>query len=220
MGQEQERASKETTPEASRDATNIDATNIKVTEPQQTPQESDRAQRSALATSEWSNPFTAMRKLMDDVNRFFSGFGFGMPSIFGPTSPFEMVPRGLWVPAIETFERDGKLVLCTDLPGLRREDVQVEVLGDELVISGERKQEEEETRGGRQYSERRYGSFERRITLPVGIEASNIEASFENGVLEVSLTVPPGRESRKIEVKSGTQTREEEESGGRPESIH
>ncbi|HVJ89325.1 MAG TPA: Hsp20/alpha crystallin family protein [Labilithrix sp.] len=166
-------------------------------------------------SDEFTSPFVAMRRMMENVDRLLSGFGFGLPSLFtapATAMPLGMIGGGPWVPAIEAFEREGKLVLSTDLPGLRREDVHVEVAGDELIVSGERKQEEKRTAGGRAYSERRYGSFERRITLPKGVDPKSIEASFDNGVLEISLAVP-GQESRKIEVKSGTKKKEKGEGG-------
>jgi HSP20 family protein len=205
MAQEQETTSQEKEREQ-------EAKSIQVSKPQETARVPQGVPRSALAPPEWSSPFGAMRRLMEDMDRLFSGFG--MPSLFGPTvRPLEVTGPGFWVPAIESFERNGKLVLHTDLPGLRREDIHVEVVGNELVVSGERKEEERETRGGRHYSERRYGAFERRITLPAGLAPESIDASFDNGVLEISLPIP-GRESRRIEIKSPSKTAEESEQAG------
>ncbi len=209
MAQEQKTASEEKAQET---------TSVEVSQPQEQGKALERPSRGGLATTEWANPFATMRRLMNDMDRFLSGFGFGpSSSLFGPVTPFEMIERDVWTPAIETFEREGKLVLRTDLPGLRREDVNVEIIGNELVVSGERKQEKERTAGGRHYSERRYGSFERRLTLPEGIKEENIEASFDNGVLEVSLAVP-GRETHKIEVKSGSSKKAE--GGGQEGEVH
>lgn len=206
MAQEEKTSSKEKTQES--------PTSVQVTEPEQERKTAlERPQVGELATSEWTSPFGTMRRLMSDMDRFLSGIGFGPSSLFAPLAPFQM-GRDVWTPVIETFERDGKLVLRTDLPGLCREDVNVEVVGDELVVSGERKHESEKTAGGRCYSERRYGSFERRLTLPEGINLDDIEACFDNGVLEISLAIP-GREARKIEIK-GAKAAE----GGQGGDVH
>lgn len=163
-------------------------------------------QRAGLSRQEAFSPFGMVRRLMEDMDRIF---GFGPTGGGLPTrqlDPFENMGQELWVPAIETFERDGKLVLHAELPGLRSEDVKIEVIGRELVISGERRQEQEKTRGGRAYSERRYGSFERRLSLPTELQPENVEATFDNGILEVAFPVPEQRKSRTVEVKSRSGT--------------
>jgi len=174
----------------------------------------------ALARAGYSSPFTMMSRLMDEMDRAFSSFGVGVPSLFRPfAEPFRGLETAVWSPEIETFERDGRLVVRADLPGLRQEDVKVEVCGDELVIAGERTEDKEETKGGRRYSERRYGSFERRFTLPEGCDPESVDASFDNGVLEVSFAAPeqPKPKSRKVEIKSGTgQAQKKGEGGGEP----
>jgi HSP20 family protein len=174
-----------------------------------------RPTRGALGRQEiWSHPFAFAQRMMDEMDRMFSRFGFG-PSMLAPLSVFEPAREGPWVPSVETFERDGRLVLRADLPGLEQGDIKVEVVGDELVISGERKKEVERETAGQYYSERRYGSFERRMTLPVDCDPESIEATFENGVLEVSLAIPEQAPSktRTIEVRSGHPE-------GGPRSIH
>jgi len=174
-----------------------------------------------MRRGEISSPFSMMSRFMEDMDRLLSGFGLGgFPTLF---RPFEEETIGAlapaaWSPAIETFERDGRLVVRADLPGLKPEDVKVEVTGDELVISGERTENKEETRGGRRYSERRYGSFERRFTLPEGCDPENVEASFENGVLEVSLAAPQREKprTRKVQIKGGAPKAQQEKGGTEP----
>jgi HSP20 family protein len=159
---------------------------------------------------------SAFRRFMDDM---FSGFGFG-----GGLSPMELLGAAVWSPVIETIQKGDRLVFRVDLPGLGEEDVNVEIVGDELVISGERKQERQETKGGRFYSERRYGSFERRIVLPEGLDPESVEAKFDNGVLEVSVPLPERAttRSKKIDIKGAPREKEKEkeESDKVVESIH
>lgn len=177
----------------------------------------ERATRAtAVSRPEWTSPFSAMRRFMDEIDELFSSFGFGAPTMLAPRA-LERV-GGVWSPTIETLTRDERLVFRVDLPGLRREDVKVEIADDELVISGERTQSEREAKGGTLYSERRYGAFERRLTLPEGCDLGTVEAVFDNGVLEVSLAGPKRAtpSSRKIEIKHGAVGSEQ----GGPESIH
>jgi HSP20 family molecular chaperone IbpA len=104
-------------------------------------------------------------------------FGFGgswLGSSYGrnrfPTSLGEF-RQSLWSPQIETFEREGKLVIRADLPGLTKDDVNVEITDDAINISGERRNEDEERREGYYRSERSYGGFFRSIQLPEGANA-------------------------------------------------
>jgi HSP20 family protein len=112
-----------------------------------------------------------------------------------------------WIPAVETFELDGKLVIQTDLPGLAADDVAVEVANGILTISGERRDEQEiEDRGSRR-TERRYGRFTRSLALPEGAQVEQIQASFRDGVLEI--TVPLAQtavqQRRTIDVKQSSE---------------
>lgn len=182
--------------------------NIQVAQPEE--EKSTEIERPWRGRSSMLDPFTMLKRLMSD---------FGMPSLFG--SSLDIGGGDFWAPAIETFERGGNVVLRAELPGLKPEDVRVEVVGDELVVSGERKEEKTEGKGSRRYSERRYGSFERRLTLPPGVDENKIEAKFDSGVLEVSVAVPEKRTSHKIDVKAGaTAKNEKSEKTEPPGSIH
>jgi HSP20 family protein len=104
---------------------------------------------------------------------------------------------------VEVLERGDNIVVRADLPGLGRDDVQVEVDDDVLVIRGERREERETTEGKLYRSERSYGSFYRAIPLPENTDSSAVQASFKDGVLEVTLPKPREvtRTAKKVEVK-------------------
>ena len=92
-----------------------------------------------------------------------------------------------WAPAIDVVTDDGNLVLTAELPGVKQEDVNITLHEGVLTISGERKTEQEEERGGYYVRERRYGSFSRSLSVPEGVDESKIHARYENGVLEVTV---------------------------------
>lgn len=194
----------------------------------------------------WGNsPFAMMRRMMDDMDRLFSDFGFMHPgqlasSLFG-SDPFpsatpqrtlgggaapdtRLAPQqgrgqqelqrgrqggalsslqGLWSPQVEVFERGNNLVVRADLPGLSRQDVDVELDEDALIIRGHRHNELESENEGYYRSERSYGSFYRAIPLPEGVDASACNATFKDGVLEVTLPKPerPQSRTRRIDVR-------------------
>lgn len=154
----------------------------------------------ARARAYRGSPFTMMRRMMDDMDRLFEDFGFG--GVARELAPFRGAEMDVFSPAIEVLEREGKLIVKADLPGMKREDIRVNIDENELVLEGERKSEREEKREGYYQSERSYGSFQRRIPLPRGVDPQTCDASFENGVLEVSLNLPKGAR-RKIEVRGG-----------------
>jgi HSP20 family protein len=131
----------------------------------------------------FTNPFAMMRRMHDEMDRVFSDLFGGRPANAEPGGGVAS-----WAPAVEVSEREDQLSVCAELPGLKPEDVKVEVTDDALVIEGERKQEHEERQGGRWHSERRYGRFCRTIPLPEGADSEQIRADFKNGELRV--TVP------------------------------
>jgi HSP20 family protein len=109
----------------------------------------------------------------------------------------------MWAPQIEVLENEKTLTVRADLPGLNKEDINVEIKDDFLVVSGERKLEEEEKREGFYRSERNYGSFYRAIPLPEGAKMDNAKATFVNGVLEVNIEVPAAlHKGRKLEIST------------------
>jgi HSP20 family protein len=116
---------------------------------------------------------------------------------------FDVLDQGLWSPQIEVFERGNELVIRADLPGLKKENVQLEVADDALIIRGERRSEIEDQESGFYRTERVYGSFYRAIPIPEHVEADQIKASFNDGVLEIRLPRPQQRQSgaRRVDIR-------------------
>jgi HSP20 family protein len=107
-----------------------------------------------------------------------------------------------WAPAIDVTTQNGNLVIRAELPGVKPEDVDIRLHDNVLTISGERKAEAEEERGGYYIRERRYGSFSRSLTLPQGTDESKINARFENRVLEVTVEGAAAvREPKRIQIE-------------------
>jgi HSP20 family protein len=133
------------------------------------------------------NPFSLMRRMTEEMDRVFGDSGLAR----------ESVGNGLWSPAIEVSEAGGNYVVRAELPGLKPEDVKVEIENDALVLQGERKFERDEEKGGVHRTEIRYGQFFRSIPLPEGANAEQVRARFENGVLEVTVPLPERKSPRK-----------------------
>jgi HSP20 family protein len=133
------------------------------------------------------SPFAFMQRFMSDMDSLFGDFGFGES---GLPSRWRTGGANMWLPQIDVTTRDGQLLVHADLPGLKQEDVRLSVRDGVLTVAGERQDKHEENRGGVYRRERSYGSFSREIALPEGIEPESIKASFENGVLEVTMPVP------------------------------
>jgi HSP20 family protein len=153
---------------------------------------------SALARrTEADDPFGLFRQMTSELDRMFEGFGW--PSFYARP----LVEKATWLPEIEVFEKDNRLVTKVDLPGMKKEDVKVEVTDGHLTISGERKSESEEKKERFYRSERQYGSFYRSVPLPEGAKLEDVKATFSDGVLEVSLPLPakPEAKVRTVEVK-------------------
>jgi len=100
------------------------------------------------------------------------------------------------------FEKEDKFVVKAELPGMKEEDIDISVVGDTLTIKGERKAESEVKEEDYYCCERSYGNFSRSIAVPPNVDAKNIEASFEDGVLEVNLPKVPEVKPKKIAVSA------------------
>ena len=147
------------------------------------------------------NPSTLVRRFIDEVDRLADDFGLGR----GLLSSVERGLPGAWAPQIEMFERGGQLIVHADLPGLRKDDVKVELFDDAVTIEGERRNQRDEKQEGFYRSERSYGRFFRRVPLPQGVNTDDAKASFRDGVLEVTMPAPKSKSkaARKLEIGDG-----------------
>jgi HSP20 family protein len=144
-------------------------------------------------------PHRAWQRIADEMDRMMSGFGLGSRWAAAPL--WRTGEASLWAPDIDVYQKDDQLVIKADLPGLRKDEVSVEIADDGVTIQGERKIERQEDREGYFRSERSYGNFCRVIPLPEGAMTDQAKATFHDGVLEVTLPAPPqATKGRKLEI--------------------
>jgi HSP20 family protein len=148
-----------------------------------------------------------MRRFGEEMDRLFEDFGYG--SALAPRNFTQVVP---WSPEVEVFQRDGQLVVRAALPGLTKEDVQVELRDDAVILRGERRQEHEEEREGYYRCEVSHGSFYREIPLPKGVKTDDARATFHDGVLEITMQAP------KQETRGRQLQIQDAQAGGQPQA--
>lgn len=148
-----------------------------------------------LQKREDTNPFAFMRRITEELDRAFVSDS-GIPG-------FSQFYSRVWVPDLEVFERGNKFFVRVDLPGLKKENVKIEVTHDELTIEGERRFAKEDKEDGFYRTERTYGTFYRRIAIPEHVKAEAAAATFKDGVLEIEMpTIPiPEAKTRTVEIK-------------------
>lgn len=138
------------------------------------------------------SPFAELDQLGDRLRRM-------LEETFGDFTPALTETAG-WVPNVDLEEQDDAYVVEAELPGARREDVNIELVGRELSIKGEMKEKERE--GILRRRTRRVGRFEFRVTLPDQVEPDQIDARLEDGVLTVRIPKAERAQRRRIEVKA------------------
>jgi HSP20 family protein len=145
----------------------------------------------------FDNPLSLMQRMADDMDRLFEQFGFG-----GLALTPSLGAASLWSPQVDVLRRGDKLVVRADVPGMNKEDLHVDVEDNVLTIRGERREEHEDRDEGVFRSERSYGEFYRAIPLPDGVNADACEATYQNGVLEVTLQAPEtDRSTKRIPIR-------------------
>jgi HSP20 family protein len=155
-----------------------------------------------MALIRWE-PVRELNTLQNEMNRLFN-------SVFDTPQPNGNASVRRWIPAMDLVETADDFVLRADLPGLSEGDVNIELEDSVLTVSGERKSEHEERTEGYYRAERASGSFARSLTLPEGVNADGIKATFDKGVLEIRIPKPEERKPRKVAISVG---------GGEPKTI-
>jgi HSP20 family protein len=153
----------------------------------------------AMAIERWRprrgiTPWRPFRELEEWERRFDDLFG-------RPLWRLPVEERG-WMPAVDVFEKEDRFVVKAELPGMKEDDIDVSVVGDTLSIKGEKKTETEIKDEDYYRCERSYGSFYRSIPIPSNVDSDKIEASFEDGVLEVALPKSAKIKPKKIAVSA------------------
>lgn len=132
-----------------------------------------------------------LSRLRDQLGQIFEQPDFALTDLMG----------GGWMPAVDVLEDKEKLTVKAELPGFKREELEVSVHENNLIISGERKSEEERKDGEFYRSERFYGRFHRAVSLPAAVDIEKISASYRDGVLTVTLPKTDQAKTKQIEVK-------------------
>jgi HSP20 family protein len=147
-----------------------------------------------MAIVRW-DPVRELDSLQGDMNRLFDRFFEGRAPNGGSRR---------WIPAMDLVETEGHLVLRGDLPGLTEDDVDIEIKDNVLTVSGERTSESEDKGAGYHRVERAFGRFSRSLTLPQGVDAEQVEANFDNGVLEVRIPKPAEAKPTRVQIGKGS----------------
>ena len=114
----------------------------------------------------------------------------------------EFLPmRGEWIPSVDVSETKDALVVKAEIPGMESKDIDISLSGDLLTIKGEKKQKTEEKKENYHRIETRYGAFSRTIRVPVSVDSNKIEASYEKGILKITLPKKEEIKAKQIEIK-------------------
>ncbi len=146
-----------------------------------------------MAIVRWMDPFRDVMGIQDRMNRLFEDFltrGRGRE---------EGIEAGAWAPAVDIYETDNDVVVKAELPGVKKDEIGVEVKAGVLTLRGERKFEKEVKEENYHRVERSYGSFLRAFTLPTSVEEDKVSAKLAEGVLEIHL--PKKAEAKPKQIK-------------------
>ncbi|MFH1639804.1 MAG: Hsp20/alpha crystallin family protein [Chloroflexota bacterium] len=149
-------------------------------------------------------PIRDVERVFDEMEQTFEDV-FGRP--FYPVAWGRLPAVRAWSPTLEVFELEDEYVMKAELPGMKRDDIDVSISENTLTIKGERKASEEVQNASYFLCERCYGSFERSISFPTSVDASKVKANYENGVLEMKIPKVPEAKPKKVDIMVGQSQR-------------
>lgn len=139
------------------------------------------------------DPFRSAERMHGPLDTLFA-------SLWSGGDPRLLETKG-WLPAVDFYEEKDRYVFKADVPGVRREDLSVNLSGDVLILKGSRKHEKEEKSGHHLRYEGAYGAFERRIVVPGPVKAEGVKADYADGVIRVILPKAEETKTREIQIK-------------------
>lgn len=140
------------------------------------------------------NPWRGAATLQNSVNRFFDD------PFFRTFDGDDDVQMGTWHPVVDLFEKDDNYVVKAELPGLKKEDITIDIEDRLLTLKGERKYENEVKEDNYYRRERSYGKFQRSFRLPTDVNPDDVKAKFNDGVLEIEVPKPEEKKPKQITI--------------------
>ena len=154
-----------------------------------------------MLRTQW-DPFQDLRGAQDELNQMSPALAHAL-GLHGQRQAAAAASTPAWMPALDISERKDAYLITVELPGVELDDVQITMEGNLLAIQGERVFAHESSEQRFHRIERRYGAFRRSITLPAQVQAEQIEASFDNGVLQVVVPKMEEAKPKRIQVRPG-----------------
>jgi len=147
-----------------------------------------------MAIIRW-DPYRDVVTLRERMNRLFD-------DAFSSREQGDLT-AGTWSPSVDIHEKDKELVLTAEIPGVKEEDVDVEIEDNVLTLRGKKEFEKETKEEDYHRIERSYGSFYRSFTLPTNVDRDKIEANFDDGLLRITMPKKPELKPKKVNVLKG-----------------
>ena len=161
-----------------------------------------------MAITRW-DPFRDVATLQNRLNTLFQDFNRG-------NNENDLVPAAAFVPPVDIYEDDHKIVLKLEVPGMKQDDLDIQLENNTLTVRGERKFEKEEKEENFHRIERRYGSFYRAFTIPNTVNPEGVKADYDAGVLRIQLEKRAEAKPKQIKVQVGSTAPKIESGSAKP----